>query len=148
MSAEDIMIKKAEYMDLGLISLLMHTVFMTKMQSHYGEEGKKSFLEQIELASLQKRFLQGNVFYISENMTAVLEVEAPCHIAFLFVQEEEQGFGKALLSQALKDTAQDICTVGAFEEAIGFYRKVGFKTISDEKIFHGMAFTLMAKHLS
>ena len=138
-------IQKAEYDDLEKISLLMQKVFKNKMQVHYSEEGQISFLKEIKLRSVQKRFLQGNIFYINEDMTAVLELEAPCHIAFLFVQKAQQGTGKSLLEKALDETEAEVCTVGSFSKSIGFYKRLGFECVSQESVFHGLSFTLMAK---
>jgi len=140
-------IQKAEYDDLETISLLMQNIFKKKMQTHYSEEGQSAFLEEIKLRSLQKRFLQGNIFYVNEGMTAVLEVEAPCHIAFLFVEETQQGIGKSLLEKVLDETEADICTVGSFSQSIGFYERLGFECVSQENVFHGLSFTLMAKRV-
>jgi len=140
----------AEYEDLNAIASLMQGVFEEKMQVKYSQEGRESFQELICLSALQKRFLGENLFYIKiENgfVTGVLELEKPSHIAFLFVKDTQKGVGKELCESALRECDEAICTVGAFEDSIGFYKKLGFVALDKEGISHGMPFTLMAKSL-
>ena len=141
-------IRLAEYNELALISQLMCELFHTKMQASYSKEGRKNFEAQIELAALQKRFLEENLFYIYidyDDIKGVLELEKPCHIAFLFVKDERKGVGKNLCTIALENSTEEVCTVGVFEGAIGFYEKLGFIEVLEKKIFNAMEFTLMAK---
>lgn len=141
-------IRLAQFDELESISVLMLEVFQTHMQKKYSDEGQKAFIELIALSSLKKRFLSGNLFYISLDknyIKGVLELEKPCHIAFLFVKEPGEGRGKGLCSYALEKSSQEACTVGAFEDSIGFYESLGFMKISEKRKANDMEFTLMAK---
>jgi len=141
-------IRTAQYEDLEIISVLMLEVFESRMQEKYSDAGKKAFKELISLSSLQKRFLSDNLFYMSMDgalVKGVLELEKPCHIAFLFIKQERKGLGKELCSFALEKSLEEVCTVGAFEDSIGFYEHLGFSQVSKEAKVHDMAFTLMAK---
>ncbi|PHR54260.1 MAG: hypothetical protein COA44_13650 [Arcobacter sp.] len=144
------MIRLGEYEDLETIAQLMLDIFEQKMQAKYTKEGQCSFKELISLNSLQKRFLSNNIFYIytkDKDIKGVIELESPYHIAFLFSKEVHKGIGKSLCEHAFKNTKEDICTVGAFEEALGFYKKLGFIEVSETKTFHDLPFTLMARNL-
>ncbi len=144
------MIRLAEYEELAVLSRLMKDLFSSKMQESYSEEGKSSLGLQLELSALQKRFLGKSLFYLyydNGDIKGVLEIESPRHIAFLFVKEEGRGIAKALCNRAFGNMGEGVSTVGAFGKAIGFYTAMGFEKVSEEKIFHGIPFTLMAKQL-
>jgi len=141
-------IRLAEYKDLESISAVMLEIFESRMQEKYSDEGKKAFRELISLSSLQKRFLSENLFYISMDGTTVkgvLELEKPCHIAFLFVKQEGKGLGTKLCYEALDKSTEALCTVGAIEESIGFYEHLGFMQVAEQREVNDMSFTLMAK---
>lgn len=142
------LIRLAEYEELQSICSLMKSVFKNKMQDYYTDEGIASFGVLVSLKSLQKRFLNNNLFYIyikDEDIKGVIELESPCHIAFLFSALEKKGIAKDLCNFALKNNKEDICTVGAFSQSIAFYKKLGFIEVAEEKSLNGMTFTLMAK---
>jgi len=142
------MIRLAQYEELPKIAELMLDVFNTKMRSLYSEDGQVSFSQLISLSSLEKRFLSHNSFYIfieNEDIKAVLELEDPCHIAFLFVGDEGKGLGKSLCLKAIENTSEEVCTVGAWSAAVSFYKKLGFIEIAEEKVVNEMPFILMAK---
>ena len=143
-------VRLAEFEDLEEISRLMIEVFSSQMQAFYNEEGGASLLRLLSLRSLQKRFLEDNRFYVYElnnKLEAVLELEHPCHIAFLFVQTPGKGIANCLCDEVLTKTKEEIATVGAFSQAIGFYTKLGFEKVSKEELVSGIPFTLMAKRL-
>lgn len=144
------MIRLAEYEDLEGIAQLMYFVFQQKLQDSYSDKGRSNFLELISLSSLQKRFLSQSTFFISvdeDNIEAMIEIEEPCHIAFLFSKIENRGLARSLCEYALNEQEEEICTVGSVKGAIGFYKKLGFIQVGDETIAHDMSFTLMAKSL-
>ena len=128
-------IRLAEYDELVKISQLMLEVFDLRMKDKYTLEEQTSFLNEIELNSLQKRYLQEDLFYIyieDEEIKGVLELERPCHIAFLFVKEERKGIARGLCLHALSNSKEEMCTVGAFKDAIEFYKKLAFMILSQE----------------
>lgn len=139
------MIREAKYEELEAISVLMHEVFESKMRKFYDTRAQKGFLNQISLKSLQESYNAKNIFYINEEMTAVLEFETYSHIAFLFSKDENRGHAKALCEYAYKHKKSDSLTVGAFANAIEFYKKIGFTQVSDEIILEGINFTIMEK---
>lgn len=144
-------IRLAEYDELKKLSQLMLEIFELKMKEKYTVEAQASLLEEIALPSLQKRYLQENPFYISiedEEIKGVLEIERPCHIAYLFVKEEKKGIAKSLCLHALSNCKEEVCTVGAFKDAVGFYKKLDFIILSQEDSTSKLPFTLMAKSLS
>ena len=138
----------AKYEELESISLLMNELFHTQMQEAYSKEGKEAFLSQITLPSLQERFKKSSVFYIDRTIDTVLEIENSLHIAFLFSKVKGQGNAHNLCQYAFKQLPDGILSVGAFSKAIGFYEKEGFIKVAQEKVVHGLAFTLMAKTIT
>jgi len=147
-NAKSKVIRLAQYEELQSVSQLMQTIFRLKMQGQYTKEGKENFEKLIALSALEKRYLEDNLFYIyiqDEDIKGMIEIESPCHIAFLFSSIEKQGIAKALCETALERNNEDICTVGAFSDAIDFYKKIGFVKVGDENTINGMNFTLMAK---
>jgi Acetyltransferase (GNAT) domain len=144
-------IRLAEYDELKKLSQLMLEIFDLKMKEKYTSEAEASFVKEIALSSLEKRYLQDSLFYISiedEEIKGVLELERPCHIAFLFVKEERKGIAKSLCAHALSNCKEEVCTVGAFKDAIEFYQKLDFMILSQEDSTSKLPFTLMAKILS
>jgi len=143
-------IRLAEFDELKKLSRLMLEIFHLKMKEKYTSEVQTSFLKEMALGSLQKRYFQDNLFYISvedEEIKGVLELERPCHIAFLLVKEERKGIARALCSHALRKTEEEFCTVGAFKDAIEFYKKLDFQILSKKDIKSNIPYTLMAKVL-
>jgi len=144
-------VRLAEFEDLEAINRLMQKVFSSQMQAFYSEEGRNSLMNLLSLRALQKRFLEDNRFYVYElqgRLEGVIELEHPCHIAFLFVQTPRKGIARRLCDEVLAKSKEEIVTVGAFSQAIGFYTKLGFKKVSQEQRVHGLPFTLMAKRLA
>lgn len=144
------MISLAKNKNLEEISLLMYDIFSSKMQNTYSQDGINSFKNDISLTSLQTRFSSNSQFYIytkDSKIIAVLELEKPAHIAFLFSKIEGIGVAKKLCSFAQDNTSQEFITVGSYCNAIGFYKKLGFIEIDEEKTINGIAFTFMAKSL-
>ncbi|MDF1878191.1 GNAT family N-acetyltransferase [Sulfurimonas sp. SAG-AH-194-C20] len=139
------MIREAKYEDLEAISLLMHEVFELKMRAFYSIEAQNAFLNQISLSSLQESYKAKNIFYINENISAVLEFETYSHIAFLFSREENRGNAKALCEYAFTHKKSEALTVCAFENAINYYEKIGFKKVSNEIVLEGINFTIMER---
>lgn len=139
------MIREATYDELESISSLMHEVFESKMRQFYDLEAQKGFLNQISLSSLQESYNAKNIFYVNEEMTAVLEFETYSHIAFLFSKDENKGHAKALCEYAFTHKRSDTITVGAFKHAISYYEKIGFVQVSDEIVLEGINFTIMER---
>lgn len=141
----------AEYEQLESVSDLMSAVFHRSMEDTYGDEGREVFLNEISLASLQKRFFDQSTFYLccqNDEIKGVLELENPSHIAFLFVEKEGAGTGRLLCTKLFDDLQEGHVTVGAFSMAVGFYEGLGFEKVSEENSSDLMPFTLMAKRLS
>lgn len=141
----------AEYEQLESVSALMSAVFHRSMEDTYGDEGREVFLNEISLASLQKRFFDQSTFYLccqNDEIKGVLELENPSHIAFLFVEKEGAGTGRLLCTKLFDDLQEGHVTVGAFSMAVGFYEGLGFEKVSEENSSDLMPFTLMAKRLS
>jgi GNAT superfamily N-acetyltransferase len=143
-------IRTAEYEELQAVSDLMSRVFKGPMQEDYSVEARETFLHEISLSSLQKRFFDTSVFYLAcddAEIEGVLELEQPSHIAFLFALKQGQGIGKALCEKVFERTMQGFVTVGAFPKAAGFYEGLGFKKVSDENSSSHLPFVLMARHI-
>ncbi|MDF1883040.1 GNAT family N-acetyltransferase [Sulfurimonas sp. SAG-AH-194-C21] len=147
MRKELAMIREAKYEELEAISILMHEVFESKMRKLYTPEAQNSFLNQITLESLQESYNAKNIFYVNEEITAVLEFETYSHIAFLFSKDENRGNARALCEYAFKHKKSDALTVGAFKNAIAYYEKIGFTQVSEEIILEGINFTIMERKI-
>ena len=141
----------AKYEQLQEVSLLMQDIFKTKMQETYSQLGQTNFLEDISLKNLQKRFLNNSKFFLHvENkiILGVLELEPPSHIAFLFVKKEGFKIATSLCKQVQESLKEDFLTVGAYSDAVGFYKKLNFIIIDTEKTNNEINFTLMAKKIN
>jgi hypothetical protein len=143
-------IRTAEYEELQAVSSLMTRVFNGPMQKDYSPEAREVFLREISLSSLQKRFFDKSVFYLSctdTEIEGVLELEQPSHIAFLFTLKQGEGIGKALCEKVFESPRQGFFTVGAFPKAAGFYEGLGFKKVGEENTSSHLPFVLMLRHI-
>jgi len=141
-------IRTAEYEELQTVSDLMSRVFKGPMQEDYSVEARETFLHEISLSSLQKRFFDKSMFYLASDdaeIEGVLELEQPSHIAFLFALKQGQGIGKALCEKVFERTMQGFVTVGAFPKAEGFYERLGFNKVGEENMSSHLPFVLMLR---
>ncbi|RUM64107.1 MAG: hypothetical protein DSZ04_03610 [Sulfurimonas sp.] len=139
------MIREARYEELETISILMNGIFELKMREFYSPQAQIGFLNQITLKSLQESYNDKNIFYVNEELTAVLEFETYSNIAFLFSKSENKGNAKALCQYAFEHKKSEALTVCAFKYAISYYEKIGFKQVSKEMILEGINFTIMER---
>jgi len=142
-------IRRAEYEELQAVSDLMCSVFKGPMKEDYSLEARESFLHEISLSSLQKRFFDTSVFYLACDDTeieGVLELEQPAHIAFLFAAKQGEGIGKSLCEKIFENPKERFVTVGAFPKAAGFYEGLGFKKVGEENTSSHLPFVLMVRH--
>lgn len=122
-----------------------------------GEEaGRREFRKYAEPAAFMERRHNHRLVTAEENETlaGVIEIREFRHISLLFVAREYQGRGiaKALFHRALNMIRQDnpectTITVNSAPDAVGFYRKLGFRAASDEQCVNGIRFTPMRKLL-
>lgn len=118
-------------------------VFMVFEAPEYSQEGIDEF----------KRFLNNQnevsklVFFGAFNQNTILGVLAmrQNHISLLFVKKEyhKRGIGKELFMYMLQQTNSETITVNSSPYAKEFYRNLGFKSINDEQITHGIRYTPM-----
>lgn len=118
-------------------------VFMVFEAPEYSQEGIDEF----------KRFLNNQnevsklVFFGAFSQNTILGVLAmrQNHISLLFVKQEyhKRGIGKELFMYMLQQTNGETITVNSSPYAKEFYRNLGFKSINDEQIKHGIRYTPM-----
>jgi GNAT superfamily N-acetyltransferase len=143
-------IRTAEYEELQAVSDLMSSIFKGCMQEDYSVEAREIFLREISVSSLQKRFFDKSVFYLSctdTEIEGVLELEQPSHIAFLFAAKQGEGIGKSLCDKVVEDCKEGFVTVGAFPGVTGFYERLGFTKVDVKNRSSHLPFVLMVRHI-
>ncbi len=128
-----------------------------KFEAHeYSEEGIQNFFDFISDNGIRKMFmiheyhmwvaLEGN------KIIGLISLRSKKHISLLFVDEKyhKQGVARALMERLwsyLRYKKIPHCTVNSSPYAVGFYHKLGFVDLDEEKVDAGIRFTPMRKDL-
>lgn len=138
------------------IFALVTRVFNQFEAPGYSPEGVCDFFLYANSASAVDRadshaILVGEIKGVIKGM---IEVRKPSHISLLFVDAAIQGygFGRALYEAGVVFLLQESpelekVTVNSSPYAVGFYKKMGFKAITEEQVIHGIRFTPMERLL-
>lgn len=134
----------------SVIDLVLR-VFSEFVAPLYSQEGITEFKKTARADALRDRLRSGNIVLLAksgQSIIGVLEIRGNSHISLLFVDKyyQCQGIAKELLQRSIEickiRKSQDlhIITVNSSPNAIGAYKKIGFKAIGDETITNGIRF--------
>lgn len=147
------MIREMIKEELKDVLKLIKTVFMEFEAPDYSQEGVQTFLNFIELDSIQKMIDDGNlkcwVCLKDKKIVGVMASRNQSHICMLFVDKtyHKMGIAKQLFEEFSQDvkrnSAKRLLTVNSSPYAVGFYHKVGFKDTDNELEKDGIRFVPM-----
>ena len=132
---------------------LSWNVFSEFEAPDYSEEGIRTFQEFIEYSTTAEQVEKKQKifwgYYIEDALVGVIAIRDKSHISLLFVKKEyhRQGVGRQLVDAVLSYCNQksDIkeLTVNSSPYATGFYHKMGFRDLGQQRIKDGIIFTPM-----
>lgn len=147
------MIRKMEKEELIDVLELIKTVFMEFEAPDYSQEGIQTFMNFIEMKSIQKMLDDGIlkcwVCIKDRRIVGVVASKNLSHICMLFVDKayHKKGIGKQLFDEFVKDVKissdKAMLTVNSSPYAVGFYHKMGFKDTDNELEKDGIRFVPM-----
>ena len=125
----------------------------------YGAPGIANFLAYASDEALQSRCCQDQFVLVAENdereLLGMVEVRAHRHISMLFVDPNlrRQGVGRALLAKAIAQVrshnpAIEALSVNASPNAVGAYRRFGFRATAAMQKTDGIIYRPMTLNLS
>lgn len=118
-------------------------VFMVFEAPEYSQEGIDEFKQFLNNQNEVSKLVFFGAF--SQNIILGVLAMRQNHISLLFVKQEyhKRGIGKELFMYMLQQTNGETITVNSSPYAKEFYRNLGFKSINDEQITHGIRYTPM-----
>ena len=131
-------------------------VFQKYEAKDYTDEGIRNFLDFISDNGLRKMFLIHEyhlwVAVDNEKIIGLISLRGKRHISLLFVDEKyhKQGVGKALMERLwiyLREQKESFCTVNSSPYAVGFYHRLGFRDLGEQRLDGGMLVTPMRTEL-
>ena len=128
---------------------MIRDVFMEYEAPDYSQKGVDTFLDFIDMDSIQKSIADGSmVFWVAMDggmVVGALAVRDGFHISMLFVDGtyHRRGIATELLKVAFRDCRSDI-TVNSSLYGMGFYRAVGFVDTNVQKEVDGIVYIPMA----
>lgn len=136
--------------DLQEAIALIWSVFEEFEVPIYPPKGIKSFQEFISydniLAMYHDQVLIFWGCFFEDQLVGVIALRGISHISLLFVRKEWHHKGiatylfKTVLGYAITNNQCDLITVNSSPYAVGFYKTVGFRNISGEKVVDGIRF--------
>lgn len=127
---------------------LVKKVFDEFEAPDYSEEGIKTFYEFANYENILKKLDSNLKIFVAKfngQIVGMIAIRDLSHIAMLFVDKEyhRKGIAKLLIEKIKPLVHFEFITVNSSPYAVGFYHKVGFENIEDEKIDSGIRFTPM-----
>ena len=133
---------------------LVWTVFSDTAAKDCTDEGKEEFWQSTDFEHMLQRTGDGDYriwgAYADDELIGVCVLREPCHVDMLFVEVEAQkkGVGSSLLKRAIMDARRadetfTRVTVNAFPSAVGFFEKIGFKAMGEQRVEDGIPFVPM-----
>lgn len=141
------------------VSTLAIRSFQQCVAPLYVALGITNFLAYASSEALQSRCCQDQFVLVAENdeheLVGMAEVRANRHISMLFVDpdHQRQGVGRALLGKAIalvrsENPALQALTVNASPNAVGAYRRFGFRATAAMQKTDGIIYRPMALNLT
>lgn len=155
--AEEILIRKAEMADWEETMAMVWKTFMKFEASDYGVEGVDNFRRFILDPMLRRMFLLGTYhMFVATHLgkiVGMVSLRDKNHISLLFVDEayHKKGIGRRLIDTigafSKEEYGKEEITVNAAPYGFGFYRKVGFCSVSPLLTNGGIKYTSMKKEI-
>jgi len=153
MSEEETRIRPLYSNEWDIAMQLAWDTFLKFEAPDYSMEGVENFKNFVRDPLLKKMFLKGDYQVIAafreKDMVGMLGVRNKSHISLLFVDADyhRQGIARGLLeyffAYAKSEMGINRITVNAAPYATGFYHKMAFWDISNERIVDGIRYTPM-----
>lgn len=127
--------------------------FLEYEAGEYPPEGVRNFQDFITDSGLKRMFAMGSyqmlTAYCKGKMVGVITLRNECHISLLFVDKHyhRRGIGRSLifkLAEYVKsEIGKDRLTVNASPYGVGFYHRLGFRDLGQQKQQDGIIYTPM-----
>ena len=125
---------------------LVRRVFMRHVAPLFVQEGVDTFLSFAQTQALLQRMADGALLLgaqLDERLVGIIEFATNCHISFFFVETDFQGHqvGRALFRHLVGICGKCGClqiTLNSSPNAVGFYQKLGFETLDEERCRDGI----------
>lgn len=134
--------------DSAAISALIETAFIGGIASHYGEQGKETFLGFVQPDIIARRLDRGNEAWVAvrggRRIVGYLELQDN-HLKMLFVLPELQrsGIGRRLLGFLRVFRRGQTISLNSAPNADAFYLAMGFRPTGPKQQQDGIVFTPM-----
>lgn len=154
---DEIVIRKAEMADWEETMAMIWKTFMKFEAADYGTEGTGNFRNFISDPMLRRMFLLGSYhMFVATHLDTIVgmvSLRDKNHISLLFVDEayHKKGIGRRLIDTigafSKEEYGKEEITVNAAPYGFGFYRKVGFRSVSPLLTNGGIKYTSMKKEI-
>lgn len=154
---DEILIRKAEMADWEETMAMIWKTFMKFEAADYGAEGTNNFRNFISDPMLRRMFLLGSYhMFVATHLNKIVgmvSLRDKNHISLLFVDEayHKKGIGRRLIDTigafSKEEYGKEEITVNAAPYGFGFYRKVGFCSVSPLLTNGGIKYTSMKKKI-
>ncbi len=154
---DEILIRKAEMADWEETMAMIWKTFMKFEAADYGAEGTNNFRNFISDPMLRRMFLLGSYhMFVATHLNKIVgmvSLRDKNHISLLFVDEayHKKGIGRRLIDTigafSKEEYGKEEITVNAAPYGFGFYRKVGFCSVSPLLTNGGIKYTSMKKEI-
>lgn len=153
----EILIRKATIADWEETMTMTWRTFMRFEAKDYGVEGVENFRNFISDPMLRRMFILGTYhMYVATHLGKIIgmvSLRDENHISLLFVDEayHRKGIGRRLIDTigafSKEEYGKDEITVNAAPYGFGFYRKIGFCSISPLMTNGGIKYTSMKRKI-
>ncbi len=157
MMHSEIIIRKAVMADWEETMAMTWKTFLKFEAKDYGVEGVNNFRQFISDPMLRRMFLIGTYhMYVAthqEKIIGMVSLRDKNHISLLFVDEayHKMGIGRRLIDTigafSKEEYGKEEITVNAAPYGFGFYKKLGFCSISPLMTNGGITYTSMKKNI-
>ena len=149
----DFIIKQIDHKNFISSLKLAENVFMEFEAKDYPPEGTESFKAFLYCEETEKRFLCGNFIMwgafdgIKQIATFAIRDESHLSLAFVDKDYHRKGVATALWNEALSYISQNEkikeVTVNSSPYGLPFYKKIGFRELSEEQTSDGIRYIPM-----
>ncbi len=149
----DFTIKRITHENFTPSLKLAEDVFMEFEAKDYPPEGTESFKAFLYCEETEKRFLCGNLImwgaFDKDKQIATFAIRDESHLSLLFVDKNyhRKGVATALWNEALSYISQNEkikeVTVNSSPYGLPFYKKIGFRELSEEQTSDGIRYIPM-----
>lgn len=119
-------------------------VFSRFEAPEYPPEGVEEFRRFLDDRAFISRMPMYGAFY-GGRLVGMLAMREPRHISLFFVEADCQGrgVGRRLFERMKRDYAKQVFTVHSAPRAVGFYRRLGFAPLGEERVSNGIRYVPM-----